>query len=59
MGGLDSYTERNTQKHVMLIAADAMETKQQLQKKLHEQEQKLTEQEQKHGDQLDKQEQNL
>ena len=32
----DEYTEKNTQKHVMLIAADAMETKQQLRKKLHE-----------------------
>ena len=55
----DEYTEKNTQKHLVLIAADAMETKQQLQKKLYEQEQKLREQEQKLGDQVDKQEQKL
>ena len=62
----DDYTEKNTQKHVMLIAADTVETKQQLRKKLHEQGQRLREQEQKHGeqeqklgDQLDKQEQKL
>ena len=50
----DEYTERNTQKHLMLIAADAMETKQQLRKKLHEQKHKLTEQEKKLGEQEQK-----
>ena len=50
----DEYTEKNTQKHVMLIAADTVETKQQLWKKLHEQEQKLREQEQKLGEQEQK-----
>ena len=50
----DEYTEKNTQKHVMLIAANAMETKQQLQKKLREQEKKLTEQEQKLREQEEK-----
>ena len=46
----DEYTEKNTHKHLMLIAANAVTTKQQLQEqeqKLGEQEQKLTEQEQK------------
>ena len=65
----DEYTEKNIQKHLMLIAADSVETRQQLQKKLHEQEHKLTEQEKKLGEQeqklgeqeekLDKQEQKL
>ena len=50
----DEYTEKNTQKHLMLIAADAMMTKQQLQKKLQEQEQKLGEKEQKLGEQEQK-----
>ena len=65
----NEYTEKNTQKHLMLVAADAIKTKQQLRKKVHEQEQKLREQkhqlgeqEQKLGEQeqkLDKQEQKL
>ena len=47
----DEYMERNTQKHLMLMADNAMETKKQLQTKVHEQEQKLGEWEQKCGKQ--------
>ena len=60
--GEDEYTEKNTQKHLMLIAVDAMTMKQQLQKKLQEQEQRNREQEQKLGEQeqkLGKQEKKL
>ena len=46
----NEYTEKNTQKHLMLIAADA----QQLQKKLLEQDQKLGEKDQKLGEQEQK-----
>ena len=52
--GEDEYTEKNTQKHLMLIAVDAMTMKQQLQEKLQEQEQRNREQEQKLGEQEQK-----
>ena len=49
----DEYTKKNTQKHLMLIAADAVKIKQQLldqEQKLREQQQKFEEQGQKLGE---------
>ena len=50
----DEYTKKKTQKHLMLIVADAVTTKHQLQKKLQEQEQKLGKKERKLGEQEQK-----